>query len=102
MKEIITKIKKPFIRFTEFADSKTKPETGAMLYKVFKIISLVMILVGMPAITIGFGIFALGQFPGGYPETPMIATAWTFFTLMLSSLVLWFWFSKFNIKNDEK
>lgn len=82
MKEIIKKVNETSLKIrnyfgglVETIDSKTSPENGALLYKIFKIISLCLILIGIPVIGISFGVFALGQFPGGYPTAPMMITA---------------------------
>ncbi len=98
MKNIILKIKSFFKKIVEDLDSKTNPRTGNILYKVFRNISFILIFVGIPSINIGFGIWASGPFPGagGYNTLPMTIIGWTFFPILFTSLISWFWFKKFK------
>ncbi len=46
-------------KFIENLDSKVNPDTGNLLRKIFKIITLVMLCVVLPAIAITVGSFAV-------------------------------------------
>lgn len=96
MKEFLSEKKSAFqakIRgFVNKLDSKIEPTKGNKIYKIFKIISLVMILVGIPLCAVSFGIFVLD----GGPTIVIVITMWTLFAILMISLLGWFWFSKFN------
>ncbi len=95
-------------------DSKVSVKTGKTLYKIFRIIGLILTFVVFPII---FLVIGVGTYNGATittDSTTMIVvgdfvmselTVWitlgVFSAIYLINLFFWFWFSKFNVKGDR-
>ena len=92
-------------------DSKVKPEKAQTLFVFFKVSSLLLMTVGILTIIAVFGALVMGEFSSvkvndttiSWPDYKVslglvlgIFIPWLIWTI--ASCVLWFYFSKWNVK----
>ena len=68
--------------FFENLDNKVSPKFGKIFYFIFKIITLVMIFIGIPAIAFGFG---MAQLNGSINPIAIHAVFWPFLIILIIS-----------------
>ncbi len=75
-------------------DSNVNPDTGNMLRKIFKIITLVLLIVVLPIIALTVGSIVVGG--GTLPTWVGYVGFFPWFVLVLIFGSLWFYFSKWT------
>ncbi len=89
-----------FSDFVDKVDKKVNPNIGYLLHRIFFILTLVLIFVALPLIVLIVGSFAVvGNIPN---ETAAIcAGIIPWLVLLISSSILWFYFSKWIVNEEE-
>ncbi|BDV02500.1 MAG: hypothetical protein HPAVJP_3890 [Candidatus Hepatoplasma vulgare] len=98
------KIKKPIGNFINKMDAKVDPNFGKKMYTFSRRMSIFLLLIGLPIITLAIGISSYNYVQGGdviFSDLAFSLIIGFFWGFLILSYLMWFYFSKWNDLTKE-